>query len=270
MPPFEALAQLLSSLTKSLLPGSVLLLLVGVSLGVAWLLVGRGRRRGAIAFLAALTIFYWLLSLPVVPRTLDGWLGAGYEPLASAAQAAGARHVVVLGGGGVTLQGEGGSLDLPSTATGFRLLEAERLYHLLNEPVLILSGGPAGDDSAGTSESEMMKAALTARGVPEDKIWLEAVSPDTHQQAVRVGALLRERGVESFVLVTSPSHMRRALGAFADQGWRPVPSAAVERGSGEAVGPSPYLPSVEGLAHSEQTFREILALLYYRLRGWLS
>jgi len=264
----EALIGLLSEVIKAFLPGTALFLLVCVTIGVVLLLSGRSRqRRTAVAWLAGLAIFYWILSLPIVPRTIDGWLAGGSGPLASAAEAEGAQHVVVLGGGYAALRGPEGELDLPSTATGFRLLEAERLYRLLDEPILILSGGPAGLNADGTPEGESMRATLVARGVPESRIWVEAESSDTHEQAVRVGDLLRQRGVETFILVTSPSHMRRALGAFSAEGMHPV--ASVASAAPAPPGASPFLPSAAGLTESELIFREVFALAYYSLRGWL-
>ncbi|HLE23061.1 MAG TPA: YdcF family protein [Anaerolineales bacterium] len=269
MPVANVLIEIASALVKALLPGSMLFLLVGVTIGLAFLLTGRGRRPAAVAWLAGLALLYWLLSLPVVPRTLETWLGAGYAPLASAAEAGEARHVVVLTGGGVTLHGLDGTIDVPSTATAYRLLEAERLYHMMGEPVLVLSGGPAGPGADGAPESEAMKADLMARGVPDDKIWLETASPDTHEQAVRVGELLQQEGVEAFVLVTSLPHMRRALGAFVGEGMEPIASAAVHGPSADSSGPAAFLPSAEALAESETAIREVLALVYYALRGWL-
>jgi uncharacterized SAM-binding protein YcdF (DUF218 family) len=269
MPVVNVLIEIASALVKALLPGSMLFLLVGVTIGVILLLTGRGRRTPAVAWLAGLAMFYWVISLPIVPRTLEGWLGAGYAPLASAAEAGGARHVVVLTGGAVSLHGLDGTFDIPSTATAYRLLEAERLYRLLEEPILILSGGPAGGEQDGTPESESMKADLMERGVPGDKIWLDTESPDTHQQAIRVGERLQQEGVETFVLVTSQPHMRRAMGAFVDQGMTPIPSPAERGPSRSPDGPAQYLPSAEGLSESETAFREIFANVYYALRGWL-
>jgi zinc transporter ZupT len=65
----NVLIDIASALVKALLPGSMLFLLVGVTVGVVFLLTGRGRRSGAVAWLAGLAVFYWLISLPVVPRT---------------------------------------------------------------------------------------------------------------------------------------------------------------------------------------------------------
>src|SRR3990170_4047858 len=105
MPVVDVLIEIALALVKALLPGSMLFLLAGVTVGVVFLLTGRGRRSAAVAWLAGLAVFYWLISLPVVPRTLESWLGAGYASLVSAAEAGEARHVVVLTGGGATLHG---------------------------------------------------------------------------------------------------------------------------------------------------------------------
>jgi uncharacterized SAM-binding protein YcdF (DUF218 family) len=264
----DALIEILSGLVKSFLPGSELFLLVGLTVGVVLLLAGRGRRRAAAIWLTALAILYWVLSLPIVPQTLEAWLGAGYKPLTSAADARGARHIVVLGGGNVTLQDSQGSFDIPSTATGYRLLEAERLFRMLEDSVLILSGGPSGALGDGTPESESMRAALVARGVPPDRILLDSESRDTHHQALRVGELLSQEGVDTFILVTSAAHMRRALGAFTAEGMHPIPSAALDRSTESEVEASPFLPSTRGLNESELVFRELFGSLYYTLRGW--
>jgi uncharacterized SAM-binding protein YcdF (DUF218 family) len=114
-----------------------------------------------------------------------------------------------------------------------------------------------------------MRAELVARGIPDDKIWVESVSPDTHEQAIRLSDLLRGQGIDSFVLVTSPSHMRRALGAFAAMGMHPIPSAAVAARRARGLEPSIFLPSADGLDSSQAAAREVLALIYYSLRGWL-
>jgi uncharacterized SAM-binding protein YcdF (DUF218 family) len=246
-----------------------LFLLVGVTIGVAILLTGRGRRTGAVAWLAGLAILYWVLSLPIVPSTMESWLGAGFAPLASPSEAGEARLVVVLTGGASTLHSEGGSIDVPSTASAYRMLEAERLYRLLDEPVLLLSGGPAGRDADGTPESESMKAELVARGIPEDKIRLDDESPDTHEQSVRIADQLKAEGIEDFVLVTSRAHMRRAMAAFAAQGLKPIPSVADPAPRKAASAPTMFLPSGKALGESEGIFRELFALIYYRTRGWL-
>ncbi len=265
----NALIEVISELFKALLPGSVLFLLIGLTIGVVLLLSGEGRRMRGRAWLAGLAILYWVLSVPLVADGLETVLGAGYAPIADVAQARGAQTVVILTGGSVTLQGQDASFDVLSTASGYRMLEAERLYHFLGEPTLIVSGGPPGGIASANAESEAMKAELVARGIPESKILVETEATDTHDEALRVRELLKSEGIDSFVLVTSTEHMRRALGSFAAEGMTPIPSAADQVAPEGRLAAARLLPSADALSRSYSAIREGFALLYYALRGWL-
>lgn len=268
MSALDVVLEFASELTKSLLPGGIPFLLIGLTVGVVLLLREKGRRSRAVAWLAALAVFYWLLATPLIAKSMEGLLASDYRPLEDATEAAGTELVVVLTGGAVTLRLEGRSVDLLSQASAYRMLEAERLHNLLGGPQLLLSGGPAGGVPEGNPEAEAMKAELVARGIPEERIWIESASPDTHQQAVLVGRLLRERGVESFVLVTSAEHMPRALGVFRAEGMAPIPSAVIaRRDSGTSF--AQVLPSADALDRSYHAVREVFAVIYYALRGWI-
>jgi hypothetical protein len=79
--------------------------------------------------------------------------------------------------------------------------------------------------------------------------------------------LLRARGIEDLVLVTSQTHMRRSLAVFRAQGWPAVP----------AIAPDPdfsaswrdwLLPTANGLDLSHQIVHELIGLPYYWIRGW--
>jgi uncharacterized SAM-binding protein YcdF (DUF218 family) len=264
----DVVLEFASELTKSLLPGSIPFLLIGLTLGVVMLLRREGRRSRAVAWLAGLAALYWLLATPMVAGGMERLLASSYRPLEGASEAAGAELVVVLTGGGVTLRVDDRSMDILSVPSAYRMLEAERLDDLLESPQFLLSGGPAGGVPQGNPEAEAMKAELIERGIPEARIWIETTSPDTHQQAVLVGELLREKGILSFVLVTSAEHMRRALGAFRREGMDPIPSAAVAR---REVGSSfgQVLPSADALDRSYHAVREVFALIYYAMRGWI-
>ena len=81
--------------------------------------------------------------------------------------------------------------------------------------------------------------------------------------------MLENQGIDSFVLVTSTEHMRRALGSFAAQGLAPIPSAADRGALGGVLAGARFLPSAEALSRSYSAIREGFALLYYAVRGWL-
>jgi uncharacterized SAM-binding protein YcdF (DUF218 family) len=252
-----------------LIPGSVMFLLLGVTVGALGLF-GRDRlRRWARAWLAALAVLYWLLSTPLVAGALEAALGREYGPLGSAAEAQGAQAVVVLGGGSATYRARGAEVDVPSASSALRALEGARVYAMLGDPVVFASGGEAEEADVDNPESAVVRAVLEGAGVPAERVILESDSTNTHEQAMELAPILRERGFERFVLVTSPVHMRRALGVFRAQGFHPVPSAALQRSETAPDFSSLFLPHPEALRLSAAALREALALAYYGARGWL-
>ena len=252
-----------------LLPGSMALLLLGLLLGVVLLLSGERTRRWGRAWLIGLLVAYWVLATPVFADSLEAWLSRGYAPIATPDEAAGAEAVVVLSGGSASVESPAGRIESLSQVTAVRLLEGVRLFHMLGEPWLVLSGGPPGDNQAATPEAVAMQRELVRLGVPEDRILVELASEDTHAQAEHIGPLLEARGVERFILVTSGWHLPRAMGVFRSQGMTPVPSAAVGSAVGDEEAGISILPSEVALARSRVLAREVLALIYYRARGWI-
>jgi uncharacterized SAM-binding protein YcdF (DUF218 family) len=257
-------------LVKSyLLPGSTAFLLLGLLVGVILLVLGGRSRRWGIVCLVILLGGYWLLAMPVFSNGLERLLARGYGPVQSMGEARGAAAVVVLSGGSASFQAGSGQIESLSQATALRLLEGARLYALLDEPWVVLSGGPPGDDSEATPEAIAMQRELIRLGVPAEKILIEMASEDTHAQALRLRPLLAQRKIGTFVLVTSPWHLRRSMGVFATEGMDPVPSAAQGQSLGEESAGVPFLPSEASLMRSRDMAREILALIYYRVRGWI-
>jgi uncharacterized SAM-binding protein YcdF (DUF218 family) len=143
------------------------------------------------------------------------------------------------------------------------------VYALLGDPIVFASGGEAEEGGVDNPESAAVRDVLVGAGVPEERILLESDSTDTHEQALELAPLLRDRSAERFVLVTSPTHMRRSLGAFRDQGLDPIPSTAEQR-SETSTTPPAWLPYPEALRASTAALREVMALAYYGVRGWLA
>lgn len=91
---------------------------------------------------------------------------------------------------------------------GQRLTSALNLYRDGWASVLVFSGA-ARDPASPSNASAMRQKALEA-GVDSDDIIIEEGSHNTRENAHNVGELLREQGLDSIILVTSPYHQRRA------------------------------------------------------------
>jgi uncharacterized SAM-binding protein YcdF (DUF218 family) len=255
------------------IPGSFLFLLGGLSLGVAMLWMTERSARWGRRWLLALTLFYLLFSTPFAAERLVRMFSDEALRLNTAADAQGATAIVLLGGGSVSY---GRSTADPlvhdlGALSGLRVVEAARLYRLLNGPLVIASGGIVVPGEQLAPEAEVMKRALVALGVPADRIVLETASRNTRSQAIEVKPILQRHRIDRFVLVTSPPHMYRSMGAFRAEFLDPIPSVAACCSWHRAVvTASGWQPSLNALNVSTSVFYEFMAVPYYWARGWLT
>ena len=247
------------------LPGSIQFLIVGLVVGVG-LLYGRERaRRLGRLWLTALTAAYLAISVPVGADLLVWGLARGFSPIASTREAGGATAIVVLTGGSDNYSHQGREIEGVWDSGALRALEAARIYELLSNPLVITSGGLGQEHTR--SAAALMADALVSLGVPAGRIIREARSMNTREHSIYIPPLLRKHGVDSFVLVTSPTHIRRSVKAFEAQGLHPVPSMSAMRSSKQEV--TPWWPDLDNLRISEQAFHDYFGLVYYWSRGWL-
>jgi uncharacterized SAM-binding protein YcdF (DUF218 family) len=185
-----------------------------------------------------------------------------YAPIADAgALGRPVRWVVVLGGG--TSADE----TLPATArlsegSFARLVEGVRLQRQLPGSRLLLSGGSIFGSG---SDAEAMRALALELGAEPASLVLDNVSPDTETQAEVVRAQL---GADEFLLVTSASHMPRAVALFRKAGTNPTPAPThflVQKNHG--LSPSDFFPGSGGLRRAETATYEYLGLAWAKVRG---
>ena len=196
---------------------------LGMSLclsGLALLLAWRQRCRSSMA-LGALAFFWlWAWSMPV----LSHWLGSVVEnqyPQAPIASYEPAQAIVVLGGGIAPPSGKSAEVDLNAAAD--RVWFAARLFHAGKAPLVLVSGGSDPERDA-YSEAHASAVFLADLGVPAQAIVLEEASRNTRQNAAFSAALLKARGINHILLVTSALHMLRAMALFAAQGLQATPA----------------------------------------------
>jgi uncharacterized SAM-binding protein YcdF (DUF218 family) len=132
--------------------------------------------------------------------------------------------------------------------------------------VILLSGG--GEDSE-RSEAELMADVLQVMAVPSDKLLLERHSRDTHDNAVNAAGMLRDRNMQSVLLVTSAFHMRRSQALFEAQGLKVIPAPTdYQHNRGVSTIPT-GIPTSSGLARTTLAIHEYVGYWIYRMRGWL-
>lgn len=259
---------IVASLVKgNLVPGSPTFLLFAAAFGVLLLFLPGVRRMGR-WWLALIVFAYWLLALPVFAERMQRRGDAVTVRVEQPADARGATAVVVLGNGAVTYNDGAQFVPALTRRTAFNVLEGARLYRLLDEPVIVVSGGIVNPEDQRMSEADIMAAELQRLGVPASRIIREGRSTNTREQAVNVPPLLK--GHETFVVVTTPIHMPRTLALFQARGVRPVPSTSnIGYEDPDTPGWRRFVPSPYSLRASELVIYEHLATANGRMRGWL-
>jgi len=238
-----------------------------LAVGVVWLW-RRPDARGPRTYFLAMLIGYALLASEAGARIVVAGLNHGLTRVMSPGDARGADAVVVLGGGAATANVGG---QVGGTLTGaslLRALEGARVFKLIDARVLIASAGIPRPDLQIRPESQMIRDVLVRCGIAESAIVEEAVSRTTREQAQLIGPVLRTHHVERFVLVTSPTHMRRSLAVFHAAGLNPIPSVAPLH-SEDRRAPFPILPNADSLLLADDAVYEYAAWVYYWSRGWV-
>jgi uncharacterized SAM-binding protein YcdF (DUF218 family) len=230
---------ILGTLAKQFVPGSLAFLILGLAAALLVLLIVPRWKRGTVRGLLVLSSFYIVLSLPVVANRLADGLDR-YPPLMRAEEARDASAVVLLHG------------DHQSA----RLRETLRLYKLLN-PRWIVVAAQASD----------LRDSLRY-SVPPDQILWEARGRTTREQAVNLARMLDTKHITRVVLVASPIHMRRALGACRMAGIDAVPGVSARPHAGMPRGMRGLVPQIGALTLSTESLYEYLALYMYKHRGW--
>ncbi|OGP18142.1 MAG: hypothetical protein A2V21_308045 [Deltaproteobacteria bacterium GWC2_55_46] len=189
-----------------------------------------------------------LMFSPIVTVLAEGLL---VDPEVKRADA-----IIILAGGAYN----NGALDR-STLT--RVIHGVELYKKgLAEKIILSGGNMPGRNRLDITISEKMSEAATIMGVPLKAQMIDAVSLRTYENAVESGRIMEENGMDDAILVTSATHMKRALLTFRRLGIKVYPAPAIA-----------YEPFVrdplERLGMSKTVMREYAGMLFYRWKGWI-
>jgi uncharacterized SAM-binding protein YcdF (DUF218 family) len=132
---------------------------------------------------------------------------------------------------------------------------------------IIFTGGTSSLDPTAPLEAPLAVKEFEALGVAHERITAEEQSRNTVENAVFSRLLADPKPGERWLLVTSASHMPRAIAAFRAAGFavEAYPVNWHTRGSDDAL--ELFTSFVGGLAMTDYAVREWMGLVVYRLTG---
>jgi uncharacterized SAM-binding protein YcdF (DUF218 family) len=214
---------------------------VAVFVGVAILLV-LGNPAFSNILLRPLEHQYPRLVLPSDPQTTS--------------QVRNAKYIVVLGASEISDPQTRMSNQAREDSL-IRLVEGIRLYKQLEGRKLVLTGGPGRD---AYSMAEYMAVAAQGLGVRRQDMILETKAEGIEEQAQLVGKIV---GKEPFILVTSASHMAKAIFMFKRAGADPIAAPAGYRSTAHNnLGAADLCPTSDGLGKAERAINEYVELAW--------
>jgi uncharacterized SAM-binding protein YcdF (DUF218 family) len=213
---------------------------------------------GALSFVSLLPVGQWLLlplesrlSSPVeLPKEIDG--------------------AIVLGGGF-----DGRTAALPNrvelSSAADRVTALIALGRRYPDAKLVYSGGVGALLGERTPGAEQAKAFYQQQGFDLKRIVFEGKSRNTWENAVYSRDLVKPAPDETWLLVTSASHMPRAVGVFRKLDWNvtpyPVDFHVVNAGDQLAYAFDPTVDVAARLGELDLAAKEWVGLLAYWLMG---
>lgn len=231
-----------------------------VTLGT--LLLWRGQRWGRWPALLGLG---WFLAIATTP--LATWLTWPLENRFSRPEPAPARVDGVIVLGGAVDQELTRARGLPAlNGAAERMTEAVALARQFPQARIIFTGGSANPLGNPLSEADVARMLFTSLGLPPDRVTYENAARNTYENATLSAAIAQPKPGQTWLLVTSASHMPRSMGVFRAAGW-PVTAWPVNYSTGNTSTSAYDTPFAARLGQAEWALREYTGLLAYWAMG---
>lgn len=239
-----------------MLPLPFLLLVMALALALLWWSRWQKTAKG---LLTASWFALFMLSLqPVTDRLLKP-IESAYPTWRGQEKV---NYVVVLGGGYTWNPAWAPSSNLINNSLP-RVTEGIRLWHANPGAKLVFTGAPAKTNPVSTAEAGARVAQ--SLGVPRSDIITLDTPRDTEEEAAAVAKAI---GHQPFLLVTSASHLPRAMRFFQHQGLKPIPAPANQMAIESPLNPwERIIPSPLWLMHSDRVGYETLGRIWQWLKG---
>lgn len=213
-----------------------------------------------------------ILSFTTLPFWGYHWLGTSESKMAGKPD-----YIVLLGGGG-----------MPSESNLMRAWFVCRAASEFTDSKIIIS--IPGDTSDRNSTARLVAEELVQKGISRSRILYEETGTNTRSQALQLVSFDGENlYAKSILLVSSPEHMRRAVLTFRKAGFTSVSALPAFENALEANllfsekelgGSKMPVPDIGNNTTVRYQFwnhlkyeiliaRELAALTYYKLKGWI-
>jgi uncharacterized SAM-binding protein YcdF (DUF218 family) len=135
---------------------------------------------------------------------------------------------------------------------------------------LIISGGSGDLFDQEKSEARLLKQFAIDFGIPEENILIEPNSRNTYENAFNTRALLEKHGISRIILVTTASHLPRAVRCFKKLGMQPIPYGVdYHSRANPSYDMFTIIPKVGALEYASAAIHEYVGLLIYTLLGYI-
>jgi uncharacterized SAM-binding protein YcdF (DUF218 family) len=142
-----------------------------------------------------------------------------------------------------------------------RLSTFQQLTHQYPSAKRVFIGGAGAQWRGGPHSKGEAERVLRDLGIPPSTVMFETQSRNTHENAVASWQLLKTEAPGTWILITCPWHLPRAVGCFRMAGWNVLPYPA----------PTDYTEKTSASAKYDilqKVIKEWLALIVYRLMGY--
>jgi uncharacterized SAM-binding protein YcdF (DUF218 family) len=153
-----------------------------------------------------------------------------------------------------------------------RIFQAITLYRTGKVKKILISGDSGYITDRGLHEARQMKAILMKWGFPPEDILTEDLSKNTHENAAESAKILKERDdLNSYILVTSGTHMRRALACFKKEGLdcTPFSTDLLTNQTRDFHWDQYFIPSMVNFEHWNKLIKEMVGYVAYSFAGYI-
>lgn len=228
--------------------------------------------RSILAALGIIFLILLIISFTTWPFWGYYWLGTSKSRISGKPD-----YIILLGGGG-----------MPSESNLMRAFFVFKAATDAPDSKIIIS--IPGDISDPNSTARLVAAELVSKGIDSMRIDYEQIGTNTRSQALQLQQFHSDRLMDkSILLVSSPEHMRRAVLVFQKAGFKNINALPAFENALEANlyfkdedlgGNKLPIPDIGNHTSVRYQFwnhlkyeiliaREMVALGYYKLRGWI-